>query len=197
MARYVAHVLSSPPDDAATTPVPAVFLPQNWTRIAGALPTALGVLGVVGLVLVALSGFSGTQEPAGATYPAWLMLAAAVALAGGLLAVRARRAPWSPAWSLVEMLERPDGVVLFAGRLGARHEGVAVHRGESVEIAATHVRRGRHQYVVTAPSGELRFAADGLAGWLTMQPLEEAAARHGITVVTVGEAAGITRTLDT
>ena len=186
---------SRPVDDVAATPTPAVLLPEGWTRVAAAVPTALGVLGVVGLVLVALQGFTGTQEPAGAAYPAWLLLAAAVALAAGLVVARVRRAPWSRGWSLVELLEEPDGLVLFAGRLGASHEGLLVRRGESVELAATHVRRGRHRYVVTAPSGRMTFAADGLAHWLTMQPLEEAAARHRITVVTVGEAARITRTL--
>jgi len=198
LPRYVARVIISPRGDAATTPAPAVFLPGRGPRVGAAMNTGLAVVGVVaGVVWIAVeatNGFEGTMQRGSVTFPAWLVGLLMVVAGAVALLVRARRAPWYRGWSMVEILDRPDGVVLFAGRLGARHEGLVVRRGETVEIAATHQLRTSYQYVVTAPSGELRFTADGFVHKLTMQPLEEAAARHGITVVTVGDAARITRT---
>jgi len=190
--------VTTTPGTDATTPVPAVHLPGRGPRIGAELTPALAVVGVVvgvaGLVLEAANGFTGTVDRRGSTFPAWSVWGLMLALSVGALVVRARRAPGYRGWSMIEMLERPDGVVLSAGRLGARHEGLHVRRGETVEIQTTPESRATHRYVVTAPAGSMTFRADGLVHRLTMAPLEEAAARHGITVVTTGGAARITRT---
>ncbi|MCC2315003.1 hypothetical protein [Cellulomonas xiejunii] len=191
-------MIISPRGDAATTPTPAVFLPGRGARVGAAMNTGLAVVaiiaGVAWIAVEAATGFEGSMQRGSATLPAWLVGLLMVVVGAGALLLRARKAPWYRGWSMVEMLDRPDGITLFAGRLGARHEGLVVRRGETVEIAATHQLRTSYQYVVTAPAGEMRFTADGFVHKLTMQPLEEAAARHGITVVTVGDAARITRT---
>lgn len=190
-------MIISPRGDAATTPAPAVFLPGMGPRLGSQLTPVLAVLalvaGVVGLVVEAVNGFSGTAERRGSEFPAWIMWAGALAFGVGFLVVQSRRAPWYRGWSMIEMLDRPDGIVLFAGRLGKNHEGLVVRRGETVEIAVAHQLRVTHEYVVTAPSGSMRFTADGFPKRLTMQPLDEAAARHGITVVTTGAASSIRR----
>lgn len=190
-------MILTPRGDAATTPVPAVFLSGRGPRVGAALTPVLAVVavvaGVVGLGFEAVSGFTGTAERYGSTFPAWAVWAGAIALGGGALVVRARRAPWYRGWSMVEMVDRPDEVLLLAGRLGARHEGLVVRRGETVEIDAAHQLRTSYRYTVTAPSGAMTFTADGFVHRLTMQPLDDAAARHGITVVTTGEATRIRR----
>ncbi|UCN14546.1 hypothetical protein [Cellulomonas iranensis] len=192
-------MILSPRGDAATTPTPALHLPGSGPRAGAALNLVVAVLalvgGVVGLVVEAFSGFTGVGERRGTTFPMWVVYAAMVALGAAALVVRARRAPWYRGWSMLEVLDRPDGIVLFAGRLGARHEGLAVRRGETVEIAAEHQLRTSYRYTVTAPSGSMTFTADGFVHKLTMQPLEELAGRHGITVRTTGEAARIVRTV--
>lgn len=184
--------------DAFATPAPAVFLPGRGPRIGAALGPVLAVVavvaGVVGLIDEALSGFTGEAVRRGTTYPAWLVWAGALVIGAVALVVRARRAPWYRGWSMVELSDRPDGIVLFVGRLGARHEGLTVRRGETVQLTASRQLRSTYKYVVTAPSGSMTFEADGFVQKLTMQPLEEAAARHGITVLTEGDAARITRT---
>ena len=191
-------MILSPHGDAATTPAPALFLAGTGPRLGSWLTPVLAVVaivaGVVGLVVEALSGFSGTAQRRGTEFPAWVVWAAALAFGVGFFLVQARRAPWYRAWSMVEMLDRPDGIVLFAGRLGKNHEGLHVRRGETVEIAVSHQLRATYEYVVTAPSGSLRFTADGFPKRLTMQPLDEAAARHGITVVTTGAGTNVRRT---
>lgn len=190
-------MILSPRGDAATTPAPAVYLPGRGSRAGAALNLVVAVLalvgGVVGLVVEAFAGFTGVGERRGTTFPMWVVYAGMVALGAGALVVRARRAPWYRGWSMLEVLDRPDGIVLFAGRLGARHEGLVVGRGETVEIAVEQQIRVTHRYTVTAPSGAMTFTADGFVHKLTMQPLDELAARHGITVVTSGEAARIGR----
>lgn len=185
--------------DAFGTPTPAVHLPGRGARIGAALTPVLAVVGVVGgvvgLAVETMSGFTGTGQRYGQTIPMWVVYAAILVMGTAALVQRARRAPWYRGWSMIEMVDRPDGIVLFAGRLGARHEGLAVRRGETVTIAASGGLRSTYQYVVTAPSGAMTFTADGYVHRLTMQPLEEAAVRHGITVVTTGEAARIPRTV--
>lgn len=175
-----------------------MFLPGRGPRVGAALGPVLAVIGiaagVVGLVAEAMSGFTGEAHRYGTTFPAWFVWAAALVIGVIALVVRARRAPWYKAWSMVELVDRPDGIVLFAGRLGARHEGLTVRRGETVELAASRQLRSTYKYVVTAPSGSMTFEADGYIQKLTMQPLEEAAAKHGITVVAAGDAGRIVRT---
>jgi len=96
---------------------------------------------------------------------------------------------------MVEMVDRPAEIVLYAGRLGASHEGVAVRRGETVQLAITRLLRTSYRCDVRAPSGSMTFTPEGYAHKLTMRPLEEAVVRHGIALVTVGEAARIARTV--
>jgi hypothetical protein len=183
--------------DAFATPAPAVYLPGRGPRVGAALTPVLAVVGVVvgtvGLAYEAVSGFAGTGHRFGQTVPMWGAYGVILVASVVVLVRRARRAPWYRGWSMVEMQERPDGLVLFVGRLGARHEGLSVRRGETVMIAASGGLRSNYQYVVSAPSGSMTFAADGFIHKLTMEPLDEAAARHAITVVTSGDAERIAR----
>ena len=192
-------MILSPRGDAATTPTPALHLPGNGPRAGAALNLVVAVLavvaGAVGLAVEATTGFTGTGQRYGTTFPMWVAWSAALVAGAAALVVRARRAPWYRGWSMLEVLDRPDGVVLFAGRLGARHAGLAVRRGETVEIDVEHQLRTTSRYTVTAPSGSMTFTADGFVHKLTMRPLEEVAARHGITVRTTGEATRIVRTV--
>ena len=185
--------------DAFATPAPAVYLPGRGPRAGAALNHVVAivfvVVGSVGLAYEAVSGFIDTAQRFGQTFPMWLVYAAGLVFGVHALVQRARRAPWYRGWSMVEMLERPDGLVLFAGRLGARHEGLVVRRGETVAIAASGGLRASHQYVVSAPSGSMTFSADAFVHKLTMKPLEEAAARHAITIITSGTAERIPRTV--
>ena len=66
-------------------------------------------------------------------------------------------------------------------------------RGETVTLSADVARGTTCHYVVSTRSGSMTFAADGYVQKLTMRPLEEAAARHDITVLTTGDAARIVR----
>ncbi|ADG73112.1 hypothetical protein Cfla_0193 [Cellulomonas flavigena DSM 20109] len=183
--------------DTATHPSPAVYLPGPGPRAGAALNmvVAVGALvgGVVGLVVEVGNGFTGTAQRYGSEFPVWIVWAAGVALGGWMLVQRARRAPWYRGWSMIEMVERPDGIVLFVGRLGRRHEGLQVNRGETVTLSADQASRTTFHYVVSTRSGSMTFSADGYVHKLTMQPLEEAAARHGITVLTTGHADRIPR----
>lgn len=180
-------------------PVPALFLPGIGPRIGAGGNTTVYVLalvgGIVGLVYEAVNGFTGSAERRGATVPMWLVWGVAVAVGAGGLVSRARRAPWYRGWSMLEMLDRPDGITVFSGRLGARHEGLAVGRGETLTVDITRELRHTHRFVVTAPSGTMTFSADLMPHRATAQPLEEAAARHGITLVTTGAAERIRRTV--
>ncbi|GIG41421.1 hypothetical protein [Cellulomonas phragmiteti] len=191
--------MTTSPGDAFATPAPAVYLPGRGPRLGAALTPVLAVVGIaagaVGLVVEGMTGFAGDAQRFGTTFPLWVVWVGLVVMGAGAFVVRARRAPWYRGWSMVEMLDRPDGIVLFAGRLGARHEGLPVRRGETVELSGSGGLRSTYQYVVSAPSGSMTFTAEGFLHRLTMQPLDEAAARHGITVVTSGEAARITRTV--
>lgn len=183
--------------DAFATPAPAIFLPGRGPRAGAALNTVLAVVGavvgVVGLADETVSGFTGAGQRFGQTFPMWVVYVVILAVSVVALVRRARRAPWYRAWSLVEMLDRPDGLALFVGRLGARHEGLVVRRGETVMIAASGGLRSTYQYVVSVPSGSMSFTAEGFIHKLTMEPLEAAAARHAITVVTSGKAERIPR----
>ena len=183
--------------DTASKPSPAVYAPGLGPRFGVALNLAFAVLatvgGAIGLVVEAGHGFTGTAQRYGSEFPAWVVWAAGLALGVGMLVQRARRAPWYRGWSMVEMVERPDGIVLFVGRLGRRHEGLQVNRGETVTLSADGASRTTFHYVVSTRSGSMTFSADGYVHKLTMQPLEEAAVRHGITVLTTGDAARITR----
>lgn len=184
--------------DTASRPSPAVYLPGAGPRAGTVLNmvVAVGALvgGVVGLVDEVRNGFTGTAQRYGSEFPAWLVFVGLIALGAGLLVQRARRAPWYRGWSMVEMVEAPDGIVLYAGRLGRRPEGLRVSRGETLTLGVEVERGARAHYVVSTRSGSMTFAADGYVHKLTMRPLEEAAARHGITILTTGDANRIPRT---
>lgn len=175
-----------------------MYLPGAGPRAGAALNLAFAVVatvvGAVGLVVEIGNGFTGTGQRYGTEFPVWVAWAAGLAIGVGMLVQRARRAPWYRGWSMVELVERPDGIVLLAGRLGARHEGVQVNRGETVTLSADVERGATCHYVVSTRSGSMTFSADGFVHKLTMRPLEEAAARHGITVLTTGDATRIPRT---
>lgn len=182
-----------------TAPVPAVYFPQRRVRIAVAanawVAGLVAVAGGVLLVLEAMAGFPDVGYRFGVAIPMGVVYAVLLVFGVGYLVAQARKGPGYRAWSLVELLDRPDGLVLRVGRLGPRHEGLLVRRGETIEIAASQGYRTSYLYVVTAPAGTMKFDADGYVHKLTMQPLEEAAARHGITVVTTGKAERIPRTV--
>lgn len=127
--------------------------------------------------------------------PAVLFTGAGVLVGLGVLLFGAEKpAPWFQDWSYLEVLEEPDGLRLFAGRLGKDHRGVSVRRGEVIEISGS---RGETldeaELTVTTPAGSLQVEVDTLLADTTITPLEEAASRYGIEIRLSGDATEIPR----
>ena len=164
----------------------------------GVVAVAIGALGMWSEWKV---GFAGRSTYNFVPFPTWI--AWAIALLFGLLALLGSsskwgRPPWRDYWCLVAFLDEREGLRLFAGRLGEKHPGVLVLRGETVSIDARLVRQtvkgvATYEYVVSAPGGILAFRAEGRIESLTMARLVERALARGVRVTTSGAATAIDR----
>lgn len=181
-------------DDRAL-PRPAVHLTGRGPRATDTFHLVLAVVavvaGVAGLVDEWLHDWSGLATRLSLQLPAWLVWGGALVAGAVHLVRRGQRAPWYRVWSLVEVLEEHDRLTLFVGRLGPRHDGLVVRRGETVTLDAQQVRGATSAYRLTTPSGEMTFTADAFLGRLTREPLDEAARRAGVTVAVTGDAGRI------
>ena len=130
------------------------------------------------------------------TIPA-VLITAVGAVIGLILLIAAFRplAPWFQDWSYLEVLEKEEGLRVYAGRLGADHVGLLVRRGDVLEITGS---RGdsldEAELVVKASTGTLSVDVDVFLTSLDIKPLEQAAARYDIELRLSGVATEIPRT---
>lgn len=128
------------------------------------------VIGSVGLSAVAVSGLVGTLA---------------------IIAFLAWWRPFGPSyqpWSYLEVIEEDGGLRIGAGRLGARHRGLLVRRGEVVELSA---EATGSVLVVSAPAGSFDVDVDVPFDELTAAPLEAVSRQLGIELRFTGAAAAI------
>jgi hypothetical protein len=185
-------------------PVPRIVLTGWRTRVwmprPGRLfPVLLVAGGAWGLVVESRNGWTSTATWHLHEVPLGIVWGVAV-LAGALLFVQRSSNPrpsWYRWWSFLDSWEEPGGVRLVSNRARADDPGVLVRPGDHVEVHATLIRRSQAERVyafrVVAPGGELGFEAPIYIEKLSMEPLQEIAARWRFTVSTHDEALRLRR----